>query len=426
MTYEEALTYIHGAHKFGKKQGLHNIRTLMSLMGDPQKNLRFVHIAGTNGKGSASAFIGSILTEAGYKTGIYTSPYIQRFTERIRIGRQEISEKDLAEITSFVKSNVDKMLADGESYPTSFEIMTAVAFEYYYRKKCDIVVLETGLGGRLDSTNIIDVPELAVIMTISPDHTERLGKTIQEIAFEKAGIIKPGGDVLVYGQSSEAEQVFERTGEERSSQLHKVDFSGITLHEFGIEGQVFSFDGLDRLRISLLGRHQTRNAAVAVTAARHLAKKGFSITDDDIRGGLENARWPGRLEVMSKEPLLIIDGAHNPEAAVILRKTLDEYFPGRPLVFIMGVAADKDYHSMMKAVLPGCKKVIAVNTLTNRALPAHELAEYARSYCNDVSISDTIIRAVRTSMETAGPDDVICAFGSLYYLGEIRSIFGLP
>lgn len=425
MTYEEALTYIHSAHKFGKKLGLHNIGKLLSLMGNPQKKLRFVHIAGTNGKGSTSAFIGSILSEAGYKTGIYTSPYIQRFTERIRIGNDEITGSELAEITAVVKNCAEKMTQAGENHPTEFEIITAIAFEYYYRKKCDIVVLETGLGGRFDSTNIIDVPDLAVITSISLDHTERLGNTLSEIAFEKAGIIKPGGDVLLYSQNREAEQVIEKACIERGARLHRADFSSIVLHEFGIDGQVFSYGGFDRLRIGLLGRHQTRNAAVAVTAALLLAQKGYAITEDNIRKGLETTKWPGRLEVMSRKPVLIIDGAHNPEGASVLKSTLDEYFPGRPVILIMGVAADKDYMTMIKTMVPGCKKFVAVETLTDRTLPAEELARYAGIYCKNVSINDTIEEAVNTSLKTAGADDVICAFGSLYFMGAIRSMFGL-
>jgi len=196
MNYDEALDYIFGTLKFGSKLGLHNIGVLLKLMGDPQKKLKFVHVAGTNGKGSTTAFISSILTEAGYKTGVFISPYIQRFTERMRIGSEEISRDELAEITGFVKENVDKMIAMGENHPTEFEIVTAIAFEYFYRNNCDVVVLEVGLGGRFDSTNIIDTPLVAVITTISFDHTDRLGNTLPQIAFEKAGIIKPGGTVV--------------------------------------------------------------------------------------------------------------------------------------------------------------------------------------------------------------------------------------
>ncbi len=425
MTYEEALEYIHGTYKFGKKLGLQNIRMLLGLMGDPQKKLRFVHIAGTNGKGSTSAFIGSILSEAGYRTGIYTSPYIQRFTERIRIGNEEISRSELAEITAVVKCNAEKMVKMGENHPTEFEIITAIALEYYCREKCEIVVLEVGLGGRFDSTNVIDVPELAVITSISLDHTERLGNTLAAIAFEKAGIIKPGGDVLVYSQSMKAEQVFETACTERGARLFRTDFADIRTDSFDIDGQVFSYRGFDSLETSLLGRHQTRNAALAVDAALHLRGKGYHISEADIRRGLANAKWPGRLEVLSKEPVLIIDGAHNPAAAEVLRQTLDEYFPGKPRTLIMGVAADKDYQTMLRTLLPGARRLIAVTTLTDRALPAAQLAEHARSYCNDVSISDTIVDAIRLSMETAAADEVICAFGSLFYIGAVRDYFGL-
>jgi dihydrofolate synthase/folylpolyglutamate synthase len=448
MTYEEALEYINGANRFGKKLGLQNIRTLLGMMGDPQKKLRFIHVAGTNGKGSTSSFIGSILSEAGYRTGIYTSPYLQRFGERIAISgpaadsrddhgsvtgsltagrsgiyRQEISGEELAEITTLVRDCADKMAKSGENLPIMFEIVTAVAFEYYRRKKCDVVVLETGMGGRFDATNVIDVPDLAVITTISRDHTQKLGNTLAEIAFEKAGIIKPGGDVLVYDQDREVMQVFESACRERGARFHRAAFSGIELHEFGPDGQVFSYKGLKGLKIALVGKHQLRNAAVAAEAAMILGDKGWRISETDIRRGLEAARWPGRMEILSKDPLLIIDGAHNAEGAGVLRRTLDEYFPGRPLIFIVGIAADKDYRSMMETVLPGCKKVITVTIPSNRAIPADVLAEHAVGYCNDVIIGDTIEGAIKTGMETAGPDDVICAFGSLYYIGEIRNMF---
>jgi dihydrofolate synthase/folylpolyglutamate synthase len=424
MNYDEALEYIHGTLKFGSKLGLHNIGTLLGLMGEPHKKLKYVHIAGTNGKGSTSAYISGILKEAGYRTGLFTSPFIQRFTERIRIGDEEISPAELAEITSYVKSCVGRMLAMGESHPTEFEIVTAIAFEYFYRKKCDIVVLEVGLGGRFDSTNIIDTPEVAVIATINYDHTDILGSTLAKIAFEKAGIIKPGGDVVIYGQDREVEKVFENACAERGAKLTRADFSGIVVHDFGIEGQIFSFEKHDGLRIKLLGKHQTRNAALAVKAAEVLREKGFTISDAALKRGLENARWPGRLEVLSRDPVVLIDGAHNPEAAAVLKNTLDEYFPGRPVTFIMGVLMDKDYQEMMRIVLPGCKRVFAVNTRSPKALPAADLAKAAAGYCKNVQISDTIEGAVRISIDTAQPDEIICAFGSLYYIGIIREMFG--
>lgn len=425
MNYNEALSYIHGSVKFGKKIGLHNIEVLLDLMDNPQKKLRFVHVAGTNGKGSTSAFIAGILTEAGYKTGMYTSPYIQRFNERIRIGSEEISRHDLAGITAFVKGKVDEMLGMSENHPTEFEIITAIAFEYYYRKGCDVVVLEVGLGGRFDPTNIIDVPMAAVIANIGYDHTERLGTTLPQIAFEKAGIIKPGGDVVIYDQSREVEQVFEAACAERGARLHRVDFSGIVRHEFDISGQAFDYGGYDGLKTSLLGRHQTYNAALAVKTVEILDKNGFRIPGDSIRRGIANTKWPGRLEVLSKNPVFIIDGAHNPQGAAMLRNTLDEYFPGKPMTFIIGVLSSKDYAGMLQAALPGCSRVFAVTADSAKALPAAELAKAAQYYCKNTHVSDTIESAVRTCLDTAEQDGVICAFGSLYYIGAVRDLFGL-
>ncbi len=425
MTYEEALAYIHGSWKFGNKLGLHNMEKLLGLMGDPQKKLRFVHVAGTNGKGSTSAFIASILMQAGYRTGLYTSPYIQRFTERIRIDTGEISREELAGITAFVKKYADQMEAMGDNHPTEFEIVTAIAFEYYYRKACDIVVLEVGLGGRFDPTNIIETPELAVITSISYDHTDRLGNKLEQIAFEKAGIIKDNGDVVIYSQSREVEQVFEEACARRGAHLYKTDFSGMELHEFSPDGQVFSWGGYDRLEISLLGRHQIKNALVAVRAAEIMSENGFDISQDDVRKGLAKTKWPGRLEILHKDPILLIDGAHNPEGAAVLRKFLDDYFPGKPVTFIMGVLSGKDYLSMISEVLPGCKRLFTVTPDTPKALPAASLAEASASYCNDIHISDTIVEAVRTSIETAEPDEIICAFGSLYYIGAVRDQFRL-
>lgn len=425
MTYDEALAYIHGSWKFGNKLGLHNMEKLLQLMGNPQKKLRFIHVAGTNGKGSTSAFIANILMEAGYRTGLYTSPFIQRFTERIRIGSQEISHEELADITDFVKRCADQMEAMGGNHPTEFEIVTAIAFEYYFRMTCEVVVLEVGLGGRFDPTNIIETPELAVITTISYDHTDRLGETLPQIAFEKAGIIKKSGDVLIYSQAREVEQVFEEACDRQEAHLQKTDFSGIRLHEFSLDGQVFSLDSYNKLEISLLGKHQIYNAAVAIRASEILSKKGFSLSEGDVRKGLLKTKWPGRLEILSKNPVFIIDGAHNQEGAAVLRKTLDEYFPGKPITFIMGVLSGKDYMSMINSVLPGCRRLFAVTPDTPKALSAAELARAATHYCNNIQISDTIEAAVKICMETSMPDEVICAFGSLYYIGSVRSQFKL-
>ena len=276
MTYDEAIKYIHGTHKFGVKLGLENIGKLLELLGNPHKRLKFVHIAGTNGKGSTVAFISNILIESDYRVGIYTSPYIEHFTERICINHEEISEKDLARITEKTKEKISELLKMGYNHPTEFEIVTAIAFQYFYEKSCDIVVLEVGLGGRYDSTNIIDTPLVSVITSISFDHMNILGNTLPKIAYEKAGIIKENGDVVLYPQLSEVEDVIENVSAQMSSKLRKVDFNLIKLKKFGTEGQTFDYGSYIDLNTKLLGEHQLKNAAVAITACQVLREK---ITD---------------------------------------------------------------------------------------------------------------------------------------------------
>jgi len=423
MNYDEALHYIHGTFKFGIKLGLKNIERLLDLMGNPHKKLKYVHIAGTNGKGSTAAYISSVLKEAGYKVGIYTSPYLERFTERIKINHTEISEQDLARITDFVKDKVDLMIKNGENHPTEFEIVTAIAFQYFYENNCDVVVLEVGLGGRFDSTNIIDSSLVSVITTISYDHMDKLGDTLAKIAFEKAGIIKEHGHVIMYPQTEEVEKVIEKVCSEKHSVLEIVDFSRINLVKYGVDGQVFDFGEYKSLEISLLGEHQVKNAAVAVSACKALTEKGLNISEYAIRKGLANAQWPGRLEVVCKKPLFLLDGAHNPQGANTLRKALSEYFPDKRKFFIMGVLKDKDYKAMVEEIAPIASQFIVVTPDNERALPASELARLLETYCNNILISDTIKEAIETSLELCTSEDLICASGSLSYIGEIRRYF---
>lgn len=284
LGYKEALDYIHGTRKFGCKLGLENIRTLLSMLGNPHKKLKYVHVAGTNGKGSTVAFISSILIESGYKTGIFISPYIERFTERIRVNREEISKEDLARITGIVKAKVDEMLMNGLFHPTEFEIVTAIAFQYFYEMKCDVVVLEVGLGGRFDSTNVIDDSLVSIITSVSYDHMAILGDTLSKIAFEKAGIIKNNSDVVLYTQDKEVEKVVEDACSASNSTLHKVKFEGIQVVYYDIEGQIFNFGVYKNLKIKLLGAHQFKNAVVALEACKILAYKGYKITEETVKG----------------------------------------------------------------------------------------------------------------------------------------------
>jgi len=421
MTYDEALEFIRHTQRFGMKPGLHTISELLEHMGNPHKKLRYIHIAGTNGKGSTAAFISSILIESGYKTGIFTSPHIQRTTERIKVNNVEMEQSQFARLTEWIQSKIKIILEHGGCHPTEFEILTAMAFQYFYEQGCDVVVLEVGLGGRLDSTNVIDTPDLGVITAISYDHMNILGNTIREIATEKAGIIKRGGDIVTYLNPPSVTEVIENACKEKGAELHNTDFSSIKMLEQDLEGQTFSYKQYASLKISLLGEHQVKNAAVAVHAAEVLKSKGYDITEKTILKGLLKARWPGRLEVLRRNPVLVIDGAHNAEGVAALKKSLDSLFPGQALTFIMGVLGDKDYRSMLAQILPGCAKLYTVTPNSNRALPAADLAKAAEEYCENIEICGTVEAAVNKSLAETPKNGVICAFGSLFYIGEVRS-----
>lgn len=425
MNYLESLDYIHSVLKFGVKLGLDNIKYLLNLMGNPHEKLKFIHIAGTNGKGSTAAFISSILIESGYKVGLYTSPYIERFTERIKINNLEISENDISKIITDVKYKIDKMLNEGMEHPSEFEIITAVAFQYFYEIGCEVVVLEVGLGGRYDATNVIDAPLVSVITTISFDHTEQLGNTLPQIAFEKAGIIKENSDVILYGQQSkEIEEVFETICIETTSNINIVNFENMILRSYGIDGQIFDYGEHRNLRISLLGDHQIKNAIMALEAVSILKNKGFNLLNNDtIRSGLEKSRWSARLEIINKQPLFLIDGAHNLEGAKTLVEALLKYFKDKRKIFIIGTLKDKDFKQVIELVSPLAYKFITVTPNSDRALSSVELAKYIKPYSKDVLASSSIEEAVTFSLSLAQNDDIICAFGSLYYIGEIRKIF---
>lgn len=425
MNYKEAIEYIHGTQKFGSILGLDRIKLLLDYMGNPHKKLKFVHVAGTNGKGSTVAFISSILIEAGYKVGIFTSPSIQRFSERIKINDFEISEENIARITSMLKENVDKMIRNDGSSPTEFELVAALAFQYFFEQGCDIIVLEVGLGGRLDATNIIETAEVSVITTINYDHMDVLGDTLSKIAFEKAGIIKENNDVVLYPQERDVERVFETVCREKVAKLHKVDFSTLKNNLYDITKQKFDFEGYKSLKVSLLGEHQIKNAAVAIKTVEVLFSKGYLISENDIRRGLIRTKWAGRFEMINECPFFIIDGAHNIEGTKTLADNLRRYFPGKKITFITGVLADKDYKSMMEAVIPLAEGFITVTPNSPRALSSTDLEMYLKSYCRNVANGGEIREAIKLSLELASKDEIICAFGSLYYIGQVREYFGL-
>ena len=415
MTLDEALRYIHEVCWKGTIPGLERIQALLDAMGNPERKCKFVHVTGTNGKGSTCAMVASILRKAGYKTGLYTSPYLIRFNERIQINGEQISDADICELTEYVKPFVESIF----ERPTEFEMVTAIGFEYFARHKCDIVVCEVGMGGEFDATNVIPAPEAAVICNIGLDHTEVLGDTLEKIAGAKAGIIKPGCDAVLYRERPSVEAVFEERCKALNAPLHKADFDSLHLLSHSLEGQVFDWERFHALRLPLLGEHQLHNAAVALTTARVLQKRGWKITDEQIREGIESVRWPGRFELMRKDPMFIIDGGHNPQCIEALVKNIRDYLPGRELTVLTGVLGDKDFHCMYRDVAQYAKEFITITPANPRALTAEKLADYLRQFGKPVTACDVVADGVRLAIEHAGKDGVVLCYGSLYMIGDI-------
>lgn len=416
MNAEQAIAYIHSVCWKGSIPGLGRTQELLEKMGNPEKKLKFVHIAGTNGKGSTAAMTASILSKAGYRTGLYTSPYIYRFHERIQVDGVEISDEDLTEITEYVKPLADSMAQS----PTEFELVCCIAFEYFYRKKCDIVVLEVGMGGAWDATNVIEVPEVAVITNIGLDHTEYLGDTVEKIAETKSGIFKPHGHGVVYRSTPSVEAVYERVCAERDVSLRKADFEGLVLKAHTLEGQVFDCGSRKNLVLPLLGDHQLHNASVVLSIADTLIGEGWKISEQNIYDGIRDVRWPGRFDIVCRKPLFIIDGGHNPQCIEALVKNIRDYLAGKKVVALTGVLADKDYADMYKPVMPLVDRFVCITPPNPRKLEAEQLARYLRKAGAQAQASESILDGVKKAMDLAGEDGVVLCFGSLYSIGGIR------
>lgn len=420
MTYEEARAFIDDTARYGYVLGLDTVRELLSRLGNPQDDLKFVHIAGTNGKGSVLAYVSTALKEAGYRVGRYISPVIFDYRERIQVNEEYITREGVARLAERVRGAGQQMLRDGFHHPTAFEVETAMAFLWFQEMKCDIVVLECGMGGLTDATNVIKTTLVSVLSEIGMDHMGFLGNTLEEIAEVKAGIIKPDTLVVSAVQRPGAEAVIKRVCAEKKAQLRMISRSEITDIQCGFEKQSFTFKGMKELKPGLLGSWQTDNAALAVEALLALREKGFSVSEEEIRKGLASAVWPGRFTKIGEEPLFIADGAHNRDAADRLLETLQLYFPDRRKIFIMGVLADKDYEYVARQLTPLAAKVVTVETPGNpRALPAKELAECVRRYNSQAEAAESIEDAVRRAYTLAEKEDMILAFGSLSYLGEL-------
>ena len=411
------------------------MKELCLRIGDPQKNLKFIHVAGSNGKGSTCAMIESVLRTAGYRTGLYISPYIQEFCERIQLGGRNIPEDRLADTVSRVRAAAGGM----EDQPSWFEVLTAASFIYYMEENCDIVVLETGMGGRSDATNVIDPPEAAVITNIGLEHTEFLGDTPEEIAAVKSGIIKPGCSVIAYSSTPEISAVI---ADAASACGDKVVFSepgDIRLTGRDIRGQSFVWEGStqsglegEEYFIPLHGEHQLRNAAIVLETVAELRKRGWDIPDDAVREGLRSVRWPARFEILAEEPVVILDGGHNPQCTEALTASLQLLFPGQKADFILGVMAEKDHDQMLDLLAPYAARVYCVAPDSYRAMPPDKLAEDLRArgidayaYENENNGPGTgLRRALSAGLGSAADEGrLLVCYGSLYLAGEILNEF---
>lgn len=435
----DPIAYINTPHWQASRLGLERIRELLERLGRPQDRLKFVHVAGTNGKGSICAYLASILGAAGHRTGMFTSPYIERFEERIRVDGAMISPDELRDVTLAVREHAEALAEETGDHPTEFELMTAVALEHFARCGCDIVVLEVGLGGRLDSTNVIDAPEACVIARIGLDHTALLGNTLAAIAGEKAGIVKEGSAVVSWPQEPEAMAVIEHAAAEHGCELRVPDFAqleeGAIRWEDGASPfRSFSYKEWADLRTGILGSYQPQNATVALEAVDVLRGRGWRIPDEAVRAGVAQTRWPGRFEIVEggSSPdgfAIVVDGGHNPQGARALADSLAEVFPGCRPVFVIGVLEDKDYPRMLEDVLPLGSAFVCVTPDNPRALPAHKLARAIRwtgqdllgcSACVNPVVARDFEDAIRRARELAGPDGLICAFGSLYSVAALK------
>ncbi len=420
MNYSQALEYIHGAKKF-PKNGLKRFESFLSLIGNPHKKLKFIHVAGTNGKGSACAMLSSILTDAGYKTGLFISPFIVRFNERISINQNNIPDQTLARLCEYIiPYNIQNSKLGFEEL-SEFEINTAIAFLYFLEEKCDIVVLETGMGGRWDATNV-QSPLLSLITLIDYDHMAILGDTIEKIAYEKSGIVKPEVPVVMYPiQQKGALDTVNDAAKRNDTQIFMPDINGLTDISFDGNGSSFTYDGED-YRVSLPGKHQVYNAITVIEASKHL--KGFEISADNIKNGLSNVRFPARMEKLSDDPPVYFDGAHNISGAKMLYENITSIFNEKDLILVLGVLKEKGV-GMFESLVRRAKLVINVTPDSYRSMPALQAREETILYnSNSVAFEDirqALIYAEKQAKNLKDP--LIIATGSLYLASDIKNYY---
>lgn len=421
MKCNEAIEYIHSLMRFGIKPGLERITELCRLLGNPQEGLRIIHVAGTNGKGSTSTMAANMLKAAGYTVGLYTSPYVVDFRERIQVNGHMISPLDLAHTVEKVKGAVEILNARGEE-PTEFEVITAVAFLYFKEKRCDAVVLEVGLGGRFDATNIIPCPAVSVIASVSLDHVGVLGDTVEKIAFEKAGIIKKGGVTVCYPEQQEGVfKVIEDACRERENTLILPDSAQIIIIKQDAFGTVASYKGTE-FTLPLTGIHMVKNAVTAMEAVAAAARVGLTVTSAQMVQGIGASAMPARLEVLHKRPLTILDGGHNEGCASALKAYVESFLKGKRIVAVCSMMADKDYDAYLRTVAPLFDVLIASKTNVPRTLSAADLQKAAAPYCQTTYAVEDPAHALSFAHSLVGEEDVLLVCGSFYFAGEVRDM----
>ena len=417
------MNFIQNTNKFGSVLGLDNIRELLERLGNPQDQLRVVHIAGTNGKGSTLAFLAGIFRESGYRAGRYVSPASFSYEERFRINEENISKKDLCFYMEKIKNVAEEMVKDGLSHPTMFEIETALSFLYFLDKKVDVVLLETGMGGRLDATNVVKKPIATVIASIGMDHMQFLGDTLEKIASEKAGIIKEGCPVISYDNTKEVNEVIKNKAKQMHAKVTFVNSAGIRVLQESLNGESFSYRSSDgrwyeKIEIPLLGRHQINNAALALETL-NVIKNYYCISDFQTEDGMRKTIWRGRIEILEREPMVICDGAHNPDGAKSLLSFLQNNFTNQRLIYIMGVLSDKDYEQMVQILAPAADKIYTVAPDNPRALSSRELCNCISKYHQNVEERQRLAECLSEVRQKAEKDDVIIICGTLSFQNEL-------
>ena len=421
MDYRQAVEFVESSSIVRERYGLEKLQQALHLLGDPHHHTEFVHIAGTNGKGSTAAMTASVLQTAGYRTGLYTSPHLMRYNERMQIDGVPISDEDFVEAASQVQRVCEQL----GGVPIVFEVLTLMALWYFAQQHCDIVVLEVGIGGLLDSTNVIPSPKVAIITQLGMDHTETLGNTLEEIAAQKGGIVKEGTPTVMALQEPSAVAVVQQICDKYHAPLALADPERLRVLDASVAGQTLEDREYGKLMLPLAGAHQRKNAANVLEAVAMLRTQGYRISDDDVREGIAKTVWPARFERLSTAPDFILDGGHNPQCLHAATAALREYYPGQKVVFLVGMMADKDTDHMLAEMASIAKSFVCIRPDSPRAMQPQLLAQqlterFHLPACACSNVREGIAEATRQ----AGKEGVVCALGSLYLAGEVRAAFG--